>query len=96
MKLLNKLLCIDIVLKTIDLLSTYLVIEKTGIEVEGNPIIRYSIEIFGNASYLLNFLLFIIVMAIALRRKSKIIMISVLIIMLAAVINNLICLGMAL
>jgi len=56
------LICLMLFLKVLDLYSTFLCVNKFNIYVELNPIVRCSLYYWGNCTYLINFLIFALLM----------------------------------
>jgi len=80
-----------IITRLLDIFTTYLNINKWGIEVEGNPIIRKIMEQGFFIPYQMVFIGIIILIAEHLPKYKRIIYISISCISLIAVIINLFC-----
>jgi hypothetical protein len=79
----------SIILKAIDVVTTYLFVNKMGIAVEANPIVRESINYFGLIQALsLNFAYSVLVIILAHKLKLKRAQWGVAIILLLVCINN--------
>jgi Domain of unknown function (DUF5658) len=83
-----RLLCLNIVLKVMDLATTFAVVEKTGSEAEANPIMKCLLSCLGNWAYVENFLVFLLACVVLCRKRSTSALVMVSIIMLLAVANN--------
>jgi hypothetical protein len=80
-----------IITRLLDIFTTYLNINKWGIEVEGNPIVRKIMEHGLFLPYQLCFIGIVILIAEHLPKYKRIIYISISCISLLAVVNNLFC-----
>ena len=88
--MLPKLLYANLILKFLDLLTTYFAVSMAGVEVEANPIMNYALNSLGCWAYLANFIFFAIGSWLLFRNKAKWGLIIICVICVLVVINNLI------
>jgi hypothetical protein len=87
---LKHLLCLNLILKLIDVLSTWFVACRLGEEVEANPLMRAVMHSLGNFAYLFGFMAFTLCMALAYKLHSTGALIASAVVMTLIVASNLI------
>jgi hypothetical protein len=84
-------MAILILTRLLDIFTTYLNINKWGIDVEGNPIVRKIMEQGYFIPYQLCFIGIVILIAERIPKYRRIIYLSISSVSLLAIINNLFC-----
>ena len=83
-----KLITLNLILKLLDLLTTYLCINEYGHVVEGNPLMRGLFENIGSFAYPVSMIIFSLLMFIVYKKQFKGVAIISAIICFIAVVNN--------
>lgn len=85
-----KLIILNVVLKMLDLLTTYLCISKYNSQVEGNPLMRRLMESTGNYAYVITMAFFLLLMAVVYKKQYKGVAVVSAVLCGAAAINNIV------
>jgi len=87
----KRLFAFNVLLKSNDILTTTLAVVLHGVEAEGNPIVKYSIESLGLApAMLLNFVVFYLMVVSLAHKKSVGFLMTVAFLSASVVVNNII------